>query len=643
VDLNAPANEEDFVEIRLVTRTTGKINNGQSCAVCHTTQLQVGEFSHFSKPRTNFTEKNFFFRKGTNYPIYLTELAQNVPPATGNNNSPGSSHAYTAAILPATNQPPAFVVQDPQARLGTNKLYTSLPPDPSVAIGSLIVPKIQVTFTNLPGNVALDANPNAGGGMRVYPDALNPSDFLVRNRVRVKVKTIPALPGQQVRLKSFDVDDPFVLLRHSPAETDPGDAGGEKGNDNLGTSSEGQLAATLLTLDGQGEAITEYAVSFQPGNNFRVAVVLDAPAAQAHLDQLQVTDANAPLYVTAGTNAVSGFVGGISPMLTVWRKLHLEFDTMGIPPASGSEALSFAGSIVNVTPNKPTQGHSIVRVRHTLGAGSADRFQDGKVEIAGFGAHVISNSHTAIVGAEFMTTLRIIGVPGAVSSGTAATLYDDDNHYLSNDPLFPSLLTLQSPPVPALDHVGPCLATNAARFAAAYISLINANTQGFSTGTAIPFKRQSTMGPFDVGNQELKGKDRPEFWAFTVVFGFEGGAYEDFDPNSEPGTLGITQKSVGGLLHSFSVIYLESNRDGAFFNAIPSNFTTPVFIPGLVRDYLEQIYSTVGHEIAHAPGGQRESVDHKEEGLMNGGLNRSREAFTPKTVLRLRRTAQWTR
>jgi hypothetical protein len=648
VDLNLPANEEDFVEIRLVTRTTGKINNGQNCAVCHTAQLKVGEFSHFSKPRTNFTEKSFFFRKGTNYPIYLSELGQNLPPVSPNNNDPTTSATYTAAVLPVTNQPPAFVVQDPQARLGTNKLWSSsFTANPSVAIGSLIVPKIEVTFTNLPGNVALDANPNAGGGMRVYPDALNPNDFLVRNRVRVKVKTIPALPGQQVLLKSFDVDDPFVHPAYfSGLHTDPTDAGGEKGDDNLGSSPAGQLVATTLTLDGQGEGVTEYAVSFQPGNNFRVAAILNMAGAEAHLDQLQVTNANAPFYVAAGTNALSGFAGALSPMLTTWRKLHLEFDTMGTPPSSGPEVISFSGSVDTVIPNKPMQGHSIVRMRHTIGAGTVDRFEDGKLEISGYGPYVISNSHTAIMSGQFVTAVEINGVPGMVPSGVAATLYDDDNHYLSNDALFPSLLTLQSPPLPATNHTAACLATNAARFAIAYITLLNANTQGFSTETIIPFKRQAGMGPFDVGNQELKGKDRPEFWTFTVVFGFEGDAAEDYDPNEESGTLGLTQKSFGGLVHSFSVIYLEVCREEAFRGVSPSSFMITGSTNFLRDQYIQEIYATVAHEMGHAP---KSSVlrfsyhDHSEGALMQAGSGRAREVFSPMTVRRFRETTQWTR
>jgi hypothetical protein len=192
--------------------------------------------------------------------------------------------------------------------------------------------------------------------------------------------------------------------------------------------------------------------------------------------------------------------------------------------------------------------------------------------------------------------------------------------------------------------VGPCLATNAARFAAAYITLVDANAQGFSTGTTIPFKRQAGMAFFDVGNQQLKGKDRKEFWAYTVVFGYEPGADEDFDPNDEGGALGVTQKSLAGLFHSFSVIYLEPNREAQFSLALPAAFMAASLTNSLRAQYVQEIYASAAHEIGHAPGSLRLSfLDHNEKDLMAGGLGRHVAFFSAKTLLRFRQATQWTR
>src|ERR1051325_926948 len=76
------------------------------------------------------------FRKGTNYAIYLSELTRNLSPATDNTGNPTTTGRYTAGILPGTNEPIAFVVQDPQNTLGTNQPWSNFPTSPNVAIGT---------------------------------------------------------------------------------------------------------------------------------------------------------------------------------------------------------------------------------------------------------------------------------------------------------------------------------------------------------------------------------------------------------------------------------------------------------------------------------------------------------------------------
>jgi hypothetical protein len=81
----------DYVEIRLRTRDTGKVNNGANCAVCHTTELKVGDYSHFSPTRGLPSEKTFFFRKGSNYNIHLSELVRNLERPNQDTGNPHTS------------------------------------------------------------------------------------------------------------------------------------------------------------------------------------------------------------------------------------------------------------------------------------------------------------------------------------------------------------------------------------------------------------------------------------------------------------------------------------------------------------------------------------------------------------------------
>lgn len=671
VDLNRPTNEEDFVEIRLVTRDTGKINNGQNCAVCHNTQLKVGEFSHVSK-RTNFSEKSFFFRKGTNYPIYLSELVQNLPPVSGSGGAPSTSATYTAAVLPATNQPPAFVVQDPQTRLGTNKPPSSLPPDPSVSIGSLIVPKIEVSWETTVGNTPLDTNSNAGGGLRIFPDALNPTATGFRNTVIVNVKTTPALPGQQVRLRSLDVDDPSS---DSGGIIDTNDFFGfRNGNDNAGTPQVGQFSQTLLTLDSQGKAFAVFTTTTKPGDNFRIAAILETAGAQAHLNSLQTTNEFEQFYVSADSQPVIGFAGALSPMLTIWRKLHLEFDSMAAPPATGPETVFVNATLISATTNLPGLGLSIVRVRHTGGVGQDNVFELGKLEIPGFGVFPINKSKSEVRPGqpEFITFLEIAGNIGNVPTGTSLKLYDDDDRYLTNDPpLYPSSLNLQSPPLPALSFANSFVQSAQSNFASCYIVLTNANDAGWNppSGQIIPFKRHApvftlTGSVFDAGNLGLKNVDRPEFWAFSVVFGYQShfafggipiGLTDDGDPDDEYPLLGGTPETnprlpVGANTpFGYSVIFMENLRDDAFgtrggLSPAPAAFTNATMAAFLAQQYQNRLKSVIAHEIGHAPGRQSENSDHDEEQIMrNGGALSLAAGFSPKTQRRFRTAESWTR
>jgi hypothetical protein len=254
-----------------------------------------------------------------------------------------------------------------------------------------------------------------------------------------------------------------------------------------------------------------------------------------------------------------------------------------------------------------------------------------------------------VPGGRSFTELEVDEVVATTSIGLSAKLYDDDDQYLADDsPLYPSILGLPSPPLPALDYAGPCLITNQWKFASAYITLVNANTQGWNTTQTNPFKRHADVGltssPFDAGNQQLKGKDRPEFWAHTVVFGYQGLPKEDGEPNEEATLLGATRKSLGGLFHCFSAIYVETIRDNEFGQIPPGVFQAANEREGLRNRYLEQLYVTIAHEIGHAPDNQSESTDHAELGVMTKGtVGAARQGFTPRTIQRFRSTERWTR
>ena len=643
--------DENYLAVRLFTRDTGKVNNGANCAVCHTTTLRVGDYVHFNPTRSNAFEKKFFFKRGTNYPIYLSELVQDLPP-TGPVGNPTTTELYTAGIVPAENEPRAFVVNDPNAKLGTNKPWSNFPTDPTVSVGTLVVPKIEVFWTNISGNVALDANTNANGGVRMFPDALSPSDAVNRNRVRVRVKTTPPLSGQTVRLKSFDVDDPAP-------EVEAGiliDANGEGGKDNRGAPQEGALANPTLTLNAQGEATTDFFVTWQPGDNFRVAALLDTTGASAHLDTLQVTNPAGPMFLTADQTFVKGFAGGLSPMLTVWRKLHLEFDSMEAPPANGPEANFVSGKIFGIFQNSPVAGRTRVKIAHATQANPNDnRFERGKLEIPGVGTYPVSRSLTVVGQIQYVTFLDVPGIVPVVANGTAVRLYDDDDQFLADDSVYRSRVGLASPQLPVDARGAEFCGGMQGLFSRAYLQLVDANALGWNTQRTIAFKRNADVGrlnsPFDVGNLQLKGTDRPEFWAYSIVLGHEGSETEDGEPDNEEPLLGINADDfVPSNLEKFCVVYLEAVRDKSWglnrenTTLLEARFDSDQWAPTYRDFYLDRLYGVIAHELGHAPGtGLQSLLDHLEQGIMQKGASTpSTDSFSTATIQRFRSALKWT-
>ena len=190
------------------------------------------------------------------------------------------------------------------------------------------------------------------------------------------------------------------------------------------------------------------------------------------------------------------------------------------------------------------------------------------------------------------------------------------------------------------------MATNRNKFAAAYITIVNINALGWNTTQIIPFVRHADIGlvgtPLDVGNHELKGKDRPEFWAHTVVFGYESEHDEDGDPTSEDPLLGITRKPFGGIFHTFSAVYVEAIRDHQFSQVPASVFVSVNERQNFRNRVLEEMYATIAHEIGHAPGNQLQGDDHDEKWLMTAGTAAAtRLGFGPKSVKRFRAAKSW--
>ena len=429
------------------------------------------------------------------------------------------------------------------------------------------------------------------------------------------------------------------------------------GNDNHGTPQAGALSTNRLVLDVFGRASTLFEVTMQPGDNFRVAALLDTEGAAEHLNLLQVQNEPLPYYVAADNKPVSDFVGSVSSLLTVWRKLHLEFDSMTAPPASGPEALHESVTVFSVSPNYPVAGHSGMGLTVNKVVDGLNLYEGGKLEIPGVASYRIlkSTARAHINGQKSSIGIEIDTVAPTNLVGLAAKLFDDDDRFLNDGRIWPSNLRLQSPPLPAHDRSGEFIGAMQSSYAAAYIRLVDANAMGWNPVNmrTVPFKRHADLGftgsPFD-GNLQLRGTDRTGFWAYSVVLAYQDDSGEDGDPDVEEPNLGINADDDPTTTEDgYCVVFLEGIRDKVWAIYTKDSKVEPIdftihLAPQRQADYLNRLYGAIIHEVGHAPPqGNLFVTDHGEEGLMvKGASDPSTDGFTAKTIRRFRATQKWT-
>jgi hypothetical protein len=153
----------------------------------------------------------------------------------------------------------------------------------------------------------------------------------------------PPTPGLTVYFKVFDVDDPFDQINASMPDVGVID-GDAFGPDNRGTEALSLPWMLSATTDAAGQARVTFTVSMQPGNNYRAgASLLQDAMTQATQSKADALNANG--------GAWSGYAAPLtwSPMLTVWRKLHVETDTM-VRPTFPQNTFTMAGATGPPTP-----------------------------------------------------------------------------------------------------------------------------------------------------------------------------------------------------------------------------------------------------------------------------------------------------
>ena len=367
--------------------------------------------------------------------------------------------------------------------------------------------------------------------------------------VRVLVSTDPPVEGVSVFLKAFDPDDPSA----NNDVVDDNLTGTDNRDDNdLDTM---ELASTQLMTDANGEAPTTFRVAHQPGDNHRVAATIK-PTTQLLPTLDMLNDDNVPPSNTQNPptqDQVELFIGNISPLLTVWRKVHVELDSMG--PVAGN---SIAGTILGVTDLAP-----LPRIKFEIpdlpeDFEETDHFNPGQITIQGFAGTFVTVG-TDLGDAtpnDFVTIRNQAGIDFSGAVGANFTLFDDDIEFLT----FPPAVVLPRLPDTTLMN---------SVYSRAYIG-IELLTQPPESQVDLAFDRniRTQTAAYNLIDTSKNVSSSDAYWVAHVVSAFQPYLPRDDDPDTEEGThpkgllYGLTRVSgTFGGTRGGSVIFLETIRD----------------------------------------------------------------------------------
>jgi hypothetical protein len=425
----------------------------------------------------------------------------------------------------------------------------------------------------------------------------------VRRNVKLVATVEPPIAGVMVYFKVWDVDDPFD--QKNPNMPDVGIIDGDASGPDNRPAGEQPWTGTDTT-DENGKTSVIFTVSMQPGNNYRAGASLLEDA------MTQGTQSKAD---ALGATFTSGYSVPLvwSPMLTVWRKLWIERDTMQAP---GLTQMTITGTAGAVSANVPVAGQSTV----DLGQNLPDEFSDLNLYEEGtirfFGCPIGSDTFPIMESTSewdpwAYDSVVILGVPGACAVGSAYILRDDDASGVL--PHYPG---------------GGQLLIDA--FAGAYILPVYAGAQ-YEDVVAFDMHLSDQDVEYGWGSwadaRDLSSS--AEFWSCLVVGCWEATENWDADPDlcfslappysARPGAEGVESGCTDG----------DSGRAAIYMEALRDDF-------GCMRTTDEA--HTVTHEIGHTCGSHDDDVPNS---IMEIHAPSDENRFASESIVIFRSEVRW--
>jgi len=475
-------------------------------------------------------------------------------------------------------------------------------------------------------NPELTECPN-NGGLRIFPGKTIPEDeFPFRNVVGVRAKLAAPAPVSGVKLwfRVFDVDDPSADTapvddeqnrpKHSDNRPSSAGIGARFANNNtvycisLGS---GRISEVVyLGLD-----------SIQPGNNWVVAASCSEEYVRGitvdPTDGVTLRDANGNEIVTR------------TPMLTCWRKLHVDLDSMA--SINGNLATGEIKAVQHDPPNNRTklilgdiEPDSFDEPGHFDSLPGATQFPlmaDGKIQLqkgtSCTGLLIVVDDE---IGAGDDTVYVQLDTSLSSYGGGQYTLYDDDHWSTWHIDTAKRIPEISLPHTLSIDLLSSALAK-------AYVE-----PEPYDQQEDNPFELNSTDWDHTESNLCTSGSN--QWWVVHLIAAYQGPPEKDEDPEKGEFVNGITDCD---LLPSGAFVFLETLREFAMLTMPGGEITAPEHFRRL-EDY------TVAHEAGHQLGldhchGSFAGTTYIMAGEVELGEHMfpdNMEAYSPTSIARIR-------
>jgi len=480
-----------------------------------------------------------------------------------------------------------FVEQTGQWDAGASKVYVS-----NLRVDTCSVQSVEFEEIDSP----LDTNPGIGFGKRIFPDKRDKDDSVDRSTVCIVART--SRPNCPVKLRVLDMDDPST-------DAQPVDPNGDGADDNDARSSPALVStpSCMQTPTSGSDAVARTAlrVTKFPGDNF--AVVAGTNAA----DVAGVTTKGTIIADAQGVNLDDPLSKTKrTPMLTIWRRLHIERESMGL--VAGNHA---AGTIRAVTPSPQFSPNSVqLRVDMPL---DLRRFENGRLVVGGRSLIVRENTASSIyLNGSIADLLALRGRPFVVyddddfNRNDGTTLHGDEGE----DVRTPNTLIVQNTDVPELNV-----------FAPAYVRPVYDLGSDGAVAFALNLSDEDDSTIHDLFSFDDEGTvaNDPDFWALYLLGAYQGTIVGSRDPNDDAATLGLVD-CIGCI---GAVVFVETISD-------------------VGETALRNEATIVAHELGHLL-----CLQHGQGGLMGKKGPRGRSGrvesldFRPASIATIRNAPRW--